>query len=97
MIIARGLIMMIKIAFAVGCVVGAIMIFPIYYEVCDTVVTLLVDAIWMGEGMGALMTMFLSFFPYLSIFLIGLGMYIGLCRLLDSATGGSGREDLDGI
>ena len=96
MMILRSLVLMIKIGFAIGCVVGAIMIFPIWYDVCEAVTAMLVAAIWWGEEMGGLMTMFLSFFPYLSVFLIGLAVYIGFCRLLDSATGGSGG-DIDGI
>lgn len=97
MIIARGLIMMVKIAFAIGCLVGAIMIFPTWYGVCETVVVVIEEAIYYGEEMGSLTAMFLNFFPYLSVFFIGLAMYIGFSRLLDNATGGSRREDLDGI
>lgn len=98
MIIARGMLMMLRIAFAIICVVGVIMVFPIWFSVCDTILTLLVSAIGLGEEMGTMGTMFLAVFPYGSLFIVGLAFYIGLTRLLDGATGSGGsKEDLDGI
>ena len=87
--------MMLRAVFAIGCVVGGIMIFPAWYSVCETIVLILEEAIWFGEGMDSTLALFLTFFPYLSIFFISLAMYIGFSKLLDSATGGS-KDNLDG-
>jgi len=87
--------MMLRAGFAIGCAVGAIMIFPTWYSVCETIVLILEEAIWFGEGMDSTLSLFLTVFPYLSIFFVGLVMYIGFGKLLDSATGG-GKDNLDG-
>ena len=89
MIILHGMVLIIKVGFAVGCVVGGLMIFPTWYGVCETVTTMLADAIWYEEPISASITMFLNFFPYLSIFLISLAVYIGFIKLLDSMSGSS--------
>jgi len=95
MIILRGMTLIIKVGFAIGCVVGAIMIFPTWYDVCETIQAILVDVAWIEGGMPALTDFIITVFPYLSVFLIGLAMYIGFSKLLDSATGGS-KDNLDG-
>jgi len=93
MMIARGLVMMVRVGFAIGCIVGGIMVFPIWYEVCETLVTMLEGIIWFGEEMDAITSLFLTVFPYLSIFFVGLAFYIGFSKLLNNATGES-KDDL---
>jgi len=95
MMIARGIIMMFRAAFAVGCVVGAIMIFPTWYGICETVHDIIVEATWLVGGITPLVDLLLVVFPYLSVFLIGLAMYIGFGKLIDGVTGGS-KDNLDG-
>ena len=91
MMILRGLVLILKIGFAIGCVVGGIMLFPIWYEVCGFVKDMILA---IAPGLDSLMTLYLNFFPYLSLFLMGLAVYIGFIKLLDNIAG-SGDEGLD--
>jgi len=71
------------------------MIFPAWYGVCETVHDIIVGATWAAGGISTFVDLLFVFFPYLSVFLVGLAMYIGFGKLLDGATGGS-KDNLDG-
>lgn len=86
MMIVGALMLMAKVAFAVGCVVGSIMIFPTWYGVCETIQGILEEALWLDGGMPALIDFLFTLFPYLSVFLIGLGVYIGFIKLMGKAS-----------
>jgi len=86
MMIVGALMLMVKVGLAIGIVVGCLLIFPTWYSVCETIVLILESAIWRAEGMDSLTAMFLAVFPYMSIFLIGLGVYIGFIRLMGKAS-----------
>jgi len=90
MMIVGALMLAVKVGLAIGIVVGCILIFPTWYGVCASIVTMLEDVIWMGESMDALTSIFLTVFPYVSIFLLGLGVYIGFIKLMGKA--GSDNE-----
>jgi len=94
MIIARGLLVVVKVGMAIGCVVLAFLMFPYWYDICAIASEVIVDTLWFsGADLDAFMSGFLSIFPYLFAFLIWLGVYIVGVRMLDKMTNPGGEGE----
>jgi len=92
MVLLRGLLIVLKVGVAVGCILLGFLLFPTWYDVCKVVSDLILS---IAPGLDTAMVMFLNIFPYLSIFLICLGLYIAFVRAMDKIAGSS--DDSGGL
>lgn len=84
MLVLHGFLNILKVVAAVGCVVIGILIFPMWYDVCTFLHDFVISFVPELDG---LTDLFLTVFPFVSLLIIILGLYIGFLRLTGSFSG----------